>query len=131
VNRDPFENLNETAGLFQNKLSLACTQPELELIRRTAELIGIRAAGLSALAICKKKRLRDLPHRRRRIWLQQISSLQSPWCCRSERDLGLIDKDPIENLPAENGSGVSAALIAALTLKRGNMAGIKHPENYI
>jgi len=36
-------------------------------------------------------------------------------------------------LPAEDGSGVGAALIAALTLKRvkeGSMAGIEHPENF-
>ena len=42
-------------------------------------------------------------------------------------------KDPIEILPAEDGSGVGAALIAALTLKRvkeGNLAGIGHPEKY-
>ena len=43
------------------------------------------------------------------------------------------DEDPIEILAAEDGSGVGAALIAALTLKRvkdGNMAGIEHPENF-
>lgn len=43
------------------------------------------------------------------------------------------DEDPIEILAAEDGSGVGAALIAALTLKRvkqGNMAGILHPENF-
>jgi hexokinase len=43
------------------------------------------------------------------------------------------EKDPIEVLPAEDGSGVGAALIAALTLKRakeGNLAGIRRLENY-
>src|SRR6185295_7243298 len=53
-----FENLSETQDLFQNTLSIACTKPELELIRRLAELIGTRAARLSACgvaAICKKK----------------------------------------------------------------------------
>jgi hexokinase len=43
------------------------------------------------------------------------------------------DEDPIEILAAEDGSGVGAGLIAALTLKRvkeGNMAGILHPENF-
>lgn len=37
-------------------------------------------------------------------------------------------KDPIEVMASEDGSGVGAALIAALTLKRvqeGNMAGIR------
>lgn len=43
-------------------------------------------------------------------------------------------KDPIEILPAEDGSGVGAALIAALTLKRvseGNLAGIRDAEGMI
>ena len=39
--------------------------------------------------------------------------------------------DPIEILPAEDGSGVGAALIAALTIKRvkeGQLAGIQDRE---
>ncbi len=43
-------------------------------------------------------------------------------------------EDPIEVLAAEDGSGVGAALSAALTLKRvkeGNLAGILHPENFM
>lgn len=42
--------------------------------------------------------------------------------------------DPIEILPAEDGSGVGAALIAALTLKRvqeGNTVGVQNPEDMI
>ena len=44
------------------------------------------------------------------------------------------EEDPIEILAAEDGSGVGAALIAALTLERvqkGNLHGILHPENYV
>jgi len=43
------------------------------------------------------------------------------------------EEDPIEILPAEDGSGVGAALIAALTLKRvkeGQVAGIRDPEAF-
>lgn len=39
--------------------------------------------------------------------------------------------DPVEIMPAEDGSGVGAALIAALTLKRvqeGKVMGIRDPE---
>lgn len=42
--------------------------------------------------------------------------------------------DPVEILPAEDGSGVGAALIAALTLKRvqdGNHAGIRDPQGML
>lgn len=139
--RDPFENLSETADLFQNKLSLRPTEPELELIRRLAELIGTRAARLSACgvaAICKKKGYESChvgadgsvfnkyPHFKQRGAVALREILDWP-----EKKAG--EKDPIEILAAEDGSGVGAALIAALTLKRvkeGNMAGIQHPENY-
>jgi len=42
--------------------------------------------------------------------------------------------DPVEILPAEDGSGVGAALIAALTLKRvqeGKTMGIRDPESML
>lgn len=42
--------------------------------------------------------------------------------------------DPVEILPAEDGSGVGAALIAALTLKRvreGDTVGISNPESML
>jgi hexokinase len=58
IEQDPFENLIETGDMFIQKFGLECTEPELRLIRRLAELIGMRAARLSACgvaAICKKK----------------------------------------------------------------------------
>lgn len=142
LSRDPFENLNETYELFINKLAIKCTRPELELIRRTAELIGTRAARLSACgvaAICRKKGYESChvgadgsvfnkyPHFKKRgaDALREILD----WKPKANAK----DEDPIEILPAEDGSGVGAALIAALTLKRvqeGNMAGILHPENF-
>jgi len=142
VEEDPFENLSETGDLFQNKLSLRCTRPELELIRRLAELIGTRAARLSACgvaAICKKKDYKSChvgadgsvfnkyPHFKARgaVALREILD----WPDKKSAK----ESDLIEIMAAEDGSGVGAALIAALTLKRvseGNMAGIQHPENY-
>ncbi|KAI9645514.1 hexokinase [Ciborinia camelliae] len=142
VEEDPFENLSETADLFQNKLSISATVPELELIRRLAELIGTRAARLSACgvaAIAKKKGyetchvgadgsvFNKYPHFKARgaAALREILD----WPAKKSAK----EHDPIEILAAEDGSGVGAALIAALTLKRvkaGNMAGILHPENF-
>jgi len=60
IESDPFENLIETSDMFIQKFALECTEPELRLIRRLAELIGLRAARLSACgvaAICKKKNI--------------------------------------------------------------------------
>jgi hexokinase len=140
--RDPFENLSETADLFQNKLSILPNRSELELIRRLAELIGTRAARLSACgvaAIAKKKGyetchvgadgsvFNKYPHFKQR-GAQALREILD-WPEKKNQK----EEDPIEILAAEDGSGVGAALIAALTLQRvkdGNMAGILHPENF-
>jgi hexokinase len=139
---DPFENLSETFDLFMNKLNITPNGPELELIRRTAELIGTRAARLSACgvaAICKKMGYKTChvgadgsvfnkyPHFKSRLGQGLREILDWP------EKKNPKEEDPIEVLAAEDGSGVGAALIAALTLKRvkdGNMCGILHPENF-
>ncbi|KAI6085398.1 hexokinase [Hypoxylon rubiginosum] len=142
IEDDPFENLQETADLFSDKLHLASTRHELELVRRTAELIGTRAARLSACgvaAICTKKNLQPChvgadgsvfnkyPHFKAR-GAQALREILD-WPAKKS----FKEEDPVEILAAEDGSGVGAAVIAALTLKRvqkGNVAGILHPENF-
>lgn len=134
--------MSETADLFQNKLGINPNGPELELIRRTAELIGTRAARLSACgvaAISKKKGydtchvgadgsvFNKYPHFKAR-GAQALREILD-WPEKADPR----EEDPIEILAAEDGSGVGAALIAALTLERvkaGNMHGILHPENF-
>ena len=131
IEEDPFENLTETGDLFLRELGIKANQPELELCRRLAELIGTRAARLSACgvaAICKKKNIETChvgadgsvfnkyPHFKARgaIALREILDWREG------------EKDPISILAAEDGSGVGAALIAAVTIKRvqaGNCAG--------
>lgn len=134
--------MSETRDLFQNKLGITPNHPELELIRRLAELIGTRSARLSACgvaAIATKKGYKTChvgadgsvfnkyPHFKAR-GAQALREILDWPAKKSSKE-----QDPIEILPAEDGSGVGAALIAALTLKRareGNLAGILHPENY-
>ncbi|EQL00168.1 hexokinase [Ophiocordyceps sinensis CO18] len=142
IEEDPFENLQETQDLFTNKLNITCNRGELELMRRLAELIGTRAARLSACgvaAICRKKGYKSChvgadgsvfnkyPHFKAR-GAQALREILD-WPEKTNPN----EEDPVEILAAEDGSGVGAALIAALTLKRvnaGNMAGILHPENF-
>jgi hexokinase len=137
IEEDPFENLSDTELLFQNTLSIRATKPELELCRRLAELIGTRSARLSACgvaAICKKMGwsschvgadgsvFNKYPHFKARGAQALREILDWPATMR---------RDPVVISAAEDGSGVGAALIAALTLKRvqeGNLAGIKDPE---
>ncbi|KAL5614377.1 uncharacterized protein BROUX77_000214 [Berkeleyomyces rouxiae] len=142
VEEDPYENLQETHDLFQSKLNIKCDKHELELIRRACELIGTRSARLSACgvaAISKKMGYKTChvgadgsvfnkyPHFKER-GAQALSEILD-WPEKKDPSA----EDPIEILAAEDGSGVGAALIAALTLQRvkaGNMAGILHPENF-
>lgn len=142
IEEDPWENLSETHELFQNRLSLRTTLPELELIRRLAELIGTRAARLSAcgVAAIAIKKGYETCH----VGADgSVFNKYPHFKARGAKALGEIldwpakrnpkDKDPIEIMAAEDGSGVGAALIAALTLKRvkeGNLAGILHPEKF-
>ena len=139
IEEDPFENLSETGDLFHRELGIKTNKPELELCRRLAELIGTRAARLSACgvaAICKKKNIETChvgadgsvfnkyPHFKARgaVALREILDWKQG------------EKDYVSILAAEDGSGVGAALIAALTIKRvkaGNLAGIRNVEGMV
>lgn len=139
IEEDPFENLHETADLFKSELGLTVNRGECELFRRLAELIGTRAARLSACgvaAICKKKNIKSChvgadgsvfnkyPHFKARgaVALREILDWEKG------------QKDLVDIRPAEDGSGVGAALIAALTLKRvkeGNVIGIRNPKEMV
>jgi len=136
IEEDPYENLSETYDLIHKQLGISAIKPELELCRRLAELIGTRAARVSACgvaAICKKKNIKSChvgadgsvfnkyPHFKARGAMALREILDWPAGVR----------DPIDIRAAEDGSGVGAALIAALTLKRiseGNLIGIRHAE---
>ncbi|KAK5453009.1 hexokinase [Exophiala xenobiotica] len=138
IEEDPFENLQETHDMIREKLGIDATKPELELCRRLAELIGTRAARLSACgvaAICKKKNIESChvgadgsvftkyPHFKARgaVALREIL------------DWPKGKKDPVVIQPSEDGSGVGAALIAALTLKRikqGITVGVRDVHKY-
>ncbi|KAL1993446.1 hypothetical protein VTN49DRAFT_3395 [Thermomyces lanuginosus] len=133
IEEDPYDNLRNTQELFERVLNIKPVQAELELIRRLAELIGTRAARLSACgvaAICTKKKMvschvgadgtvfSKYPHFRAR----------GAKALREILDWKDNEPDKVVILPAEDGSGVGAALIAALTLKRvkeGNLVGIR------
>lgn len=137
IEEDPYENLSETVELFERQLSIRPTHAELEMIRRLAELIGTRAARLSACgvaAICTKKNIQSChvgadgsvftkyPHFKARGAL----------ALREILDWAPNERDKVSILAAEDGSGVGAALIAALTLKRvkaGNMVGIRNMDD--
>ncbi|KAI9658867.1 MAG: hexokinase A [Trizodia sp. TS-e1964] len=132
IEEDPFENLSETHDLIQKTLGINCESGELELIRRLAELIGTRAARLSACgvaAICKKKGISSCHVGADGSVFNKYPHFKQRGAAALREILGWNGKsDPIDVCAAEDGSGVGAALIAALTLQRirqGNLAGVK------
>ncbi|RMZ87056.1 hypothetical protein DV736_g5715, partial [Chaetothyriales sp. CBS 134916] len=138
IEEDPFENLQETHDMFADRLKIEATKPELELCRRLAELIGTRAARLSACgvaAICKKKKYEachvgaDGSVFNKYPYFKQ----RGAHALREILDWPKGKRDPVVLSSAEDGSGVGAALIAALTIERirtGNAIGVKNPANF-
>ncbi|KAJ6260630.1 Hexokinase-1 [Drechslerella dactyloides] len=128
---DPWENLSETEILFEKKLSIITTEPERKLIRRLAELIGTRAARLSACGIAAIVTKKDLAP----CSVGADGSVFNKYPHFKERNAAalkeILGHDDVVVKPAEDGSGVGAALIAALTnmrVKNGNMAGISRVD---
>lgn len=121
---DPWENLMDTHALFERDLNISTTEPERKLIRRLAELIGTRAARLSACgvaAICKKKGITECRVGADGSVFNKYPNFQQRGAQALREIFGWgqgVREDPIQIVPSEDGSGVGAALIAALTMKR-------------
>ncbi|KAK6359834.1 hexokinase A, variant 2 [Orbilia brochopaga] len=127
IESDPWENLSETEILFEKKLSIITTEQERKLIRRLAELIGTRAARLSACGIAAIVIKKDLAP----CSVGADGSVFNKYPHFKERNAAalkeILGRDDVVVKPAEDGSGVGAALIAALTnmrVKNGILAGI-------
>ncbi|ODV94583.1 hypothetical protein PACTADRAFT_50461 [Pachysolen tannophilus NRRL Y-2460] len=131
IEEDPYENLSDVESLFL-QLGIVTTEPERKLIRAICEIIGTRAARLSICgiaAICKKRGYKT-------AHCAADGSVYTKYPNFKQRAAqGLRDifqwntkEDPIVIVPAEDGSGAGAAIIAALTEKRlaaGLSVGIK------
>lgn len=133
VEEDPFENLSDVQELFQTSLDIQTTTPERKIIRKLAELIGERSARLSICgiaAICKKRGYKTAHCAADGSVYQKYPGFKER-AAKGLRDIfGWADDevDPIIIVPAEDGSGVGAAVIAALTekrLKNGKSVGVK------
>lgn len=137
IEEDPYGNLQETADLFHTDLGLTVNRAECELFRRLAELIGTRAARLSACgpaAICIKKDIESCHVGADGSVFNKYPHFKARGAIALREILGWGDGEPdkVDIRPAEDGSGVGAALIAALTLKRireGRLEGIRDVEH--
>ncbi|KAK6459022.1 hexokinase [Scheffersomyces xylosifermentans] len=122
IEEDPYENLSDVQDLFQSVLGIQTTSAERKIIRALAEKIGERSARLAICgiaAICKKRGYKT-------AHCAADGSVYNKYPGFKERAAkGLRDvfqwetkEDPIIIVPAEDGSGAGAAIIAALTEKR-------------
>lgn len=137
IEEDPFENLSETRDLFERTLGIYALPSELEFCRRLAELIGTRAARLSACgvaAICKKKNITHCHVGADGSVFEKYPHFKARGARALREILDWPDSEPdrVVMSGAEDGSGVGAALIAALTLERvkqGNLVGIRNKDS--
>ncbi|CAA90848.1 Hexokinase-1 [Schizosaccharomyces pombe] len=117
---DPFENLDETQTLFEETYGLKTTEEERQFIRRACELIGTRSARLSACGVCALVRKMNKPS----MIVGTDGSVYNLYPRFKDR-LAQAFKDilgeeigsKVVTIPAEDGSGVGAALVSALEAK--------------
>lgn len=124
IEDDQSPGLQETATLFETHTGITLNNQERQLCRYLAEIIAIRGARLCACgiaAICSKKNIRSghvaadgsvankHPKFKRR-WADALAEILDWSEDRKE--------DPILLTPAEDGSGIGAAVIVAMTLER-------------
>lgn len=128
-------SLEEGRTRFKHMLHFDPSEEELEFCHLLAELIAVRGARLCACgiaAICKKKGVKSghvaadgsvankHPHFKAR-WKEALGEILE-W--PSDRE-----EDPITLTSAEDGSGIGAAIITAMTMKKireGDMKGIRY-----
>ena len=134
LENDHSPGMYQTKISFKNTLGFDLNAAELIFSQKLAELITIRGARLCTCgiaAICRKKGIESghvaadgsvankHPNFKRR-WAAALGDVLDWPADRKE--------DPITITAAEDGSGLGAAVIASMTLRRaedGNMAGIK------
>lgn len=123
IEGDPFENLSDVQELFASILNIQISLPERKVVRRITELIGQRSSRLSICgiaAICKKRGYTKAHCAADGSVYNKYPGFQQR-AAKGLRDIfdwAPDQEDPIIIIPAEDGSGVGAAIIAALTEKR-------------
>lgn len=131
IEEDPYEHLTEVEKLFEDVLLLKTTFVERAVISRIAQKVGERSARLSVCgiaAICQKRGYKT-GH------CAADGSVYNKYPGFKERAAGALRdifqwtgaEDPITINAAVDGSGVGAAVIAALTeqrLKKGLSVGL-------
>ncbi|KUI71970.1 Hexokinase [Cytospora mali] len=137
LENDPLE---DRKVLFQQTLGFKPTAEEVEFARLVCELIAIRGARLCACgvaAICRKKGVKSghvaadgsVANKHPKFKARWKDALGEVLEWPADRKV-----DPITLTSAEDGSGIGAAIITAMTMKNireGNLMGIRDGGQYV
>ncbi|PIA93195.1 Hexokinase [Cercospora beticola] len=124
----------ETRQAFQKQLDINISDDELNLARRLAEVIATRGARLCSCgvaAICRKKGITSGHIAADGSVANKHPKFKARWAQAMAEVLDWPEdrkEDPITITSAEDGSGIGAAIIAAMTdarAKRGDVVGIQ------
>jgi hexokinase len=134
IENDLSPAMSETRRVFKETLGFEARPEELIFSQRLAEAIAVRGARLCTsgiAAICRKKGIKSGHVAADGSVANKHPTFKKRWADAMSEVLDWTEHrtaDPISITSAEDGSGVGAAVIAAMTLRRareGNMAGIK------
>ena len=134
IEDDESAKLENTAKTFKEGTGIELEDQERVLCRRLAELVAVRGARLCACgvaAICIKKGISSGHVAADGSVANKHPKFKRRWAAALSEILDWPDdrnEDPITMTSAEDGSGIGAAIIAAMTLenvKKGNHVGIK------
>lgn len=123
IEEDVSQAMGDISSLFDKQLGIKPAPHELKIARYMVELIGTRAARLYACgiaAICKKKNIESCHVGVDGSVFNKYSHFRerAAQALREILDWPPDLKDPVTLHSAEDGSGVGAALIAALAVER-------------
>ncbi|THY56160.1 hexokinase [Aureobasidium pullulans] len=140
VEDDQSPRLQDTAASFEVHTGIVLNDQERQVVRRVTELIAIRGARLCACgiaAICGKKKITHGHVAADGSVANKHPKFKKRWADALAEILDWQDgrtEDPIVLTSAEDGSGIGAAVIVAMTLERaskGEDAGVKEAADIV
>ncbi|KAI1818413.1 hexokinase-domain-containing protein [Poronia punctata] len=118
------ESLDSTMSRFRDELGVVPTPEEAELLRQLGEIIAVRSARLCSCgiaAICRMKRISSGHVAADGSVANKHPEFKGRWAEALGEVLDWPEsrkEDPITIISAEDGSGIGAAIITAMTLER-------------
>lgn len=139
IENDHTLSMQQSYQALQKALNLAASEVELVFIRRVAELVALRGTRLTACgpaAILLKRGITRGHVAADDLVVNRHPKFKRRWAAAIAEILDWPEDrpdDPIIMTQAVDGSGVGAAVIAAMTIERarmGDMAGIKEGQDF-